>query len=98
MDANPDEAAIAEFHRAARRRNVRIYGIAALVCVAIGIAIIVVGVIAGDTTDQGYVPSYSRARARSGEVRSIVYGLAFVVAGLGAAWRAIRIGRGGQMG
>jgi uncharacterized membrane protein YczE len=77
---DPDEAAIAEFHAAARRRNVRILGITALICVLIGIAILVVAFTAEAQ------PGTERY-----EVRVIVFGIGFVVAGIGSGIAAYKL-------
>lgn len=90
MDANNDDAAIAEFHAAARRRQVRIFAIAAFLCVAIGIVILVVTFFAASGTRNNDV---TRTGARF-EGRTIVAGIAFVCAGIGMGWKAIRTARG----
>lgn len=89
-----DDAAIAEFHAAARRRQIRIFAITSLVCLAIGIAILVVVFTAGAAAPSS---PYSRGTAIRYEVRTLVFGVAFVVAGGAAAWKAFRIRTGAAL-
>ena len=55
-EPNPDEAAIAEFHRAARRRKAVIFAIAGVVALLGGLGAIVLSLIAGNETGDGAVP------------------------------------------
>ncbi len=80
MDPTSDDAAIAEFHAAAKRRRRRIMAITAIVCAAIGAVILVVAF----TADQA---------AGSGgrfEGRVIVGGVAFLGAGVVSAAKAVK--------
>ncbi len=83
-----DEAAIAEFHAAARRRNVKIFAVAAGLCIVIGVLLLVVAVTATDAIDQ------SGGRFES---RTYLYSGALVVAGLGFAVKAWKTHRGEQV-
>ena len=93
VDPNADDAAIAEFHAAARRRNVRIFTTAALLCIAIGVVILIVSITAAAGTDEPRAVS-STIGTRRFEGRVIVAGIAFVVAGFGLGWKAIQTKRG----
>lgn len=79
-----DDKAIAEFHAAARRSKARVYGIAGLVGIAIGIAAVVVTFAAADMENG----------ARRYEARILALGVAFVVLGLFGLFQAWRIGTG----
>ena len=91
---DPDAAAIAEFHAAARRRNVRIFAIAGILCLAIGVGFVVVAVTAGETIDHRH---YGWGRSEANELKTIVGGIAFVAAGIGMLWNAYRIRRGAPL-
>jgi hypothetical protein len=79
-----DDAAIAEFHAAARRRQVRIFAITSVLCLALGIVILLVTFTAGAAPEGG---------ARY-EVKTLIFGIGFLVAGGGAALTAWRVRRG----
>lgn len=83
---DPDDAAIAEFHAAARRRNVRIFAVTSLVCLLIGIAILVVTFSAD--------PPEASSSTRRFEARTILFGLGFIVAGGASAVTAYKVARG----
>jgi hypothetical protein len=83
--ASADDAAIEEFHRAARRRKAIIFGVAAVICVLAGAAALLVAL----TVD---VPDDS-ARRRY-DVRVILLGIVLIGAGLVSAYNAYRIGTG----
>lgn len=76
-----EDPAIAEFHRAARRKKAWVFGVAAAFCLAIGIVVVVIGVYAG-------------APAVGFEVRAVVAGVVLIVAGLGAALSSFRLATG----
>ena len=80
MDPANDDAAIAEFHAAAKRRRRRIMAITAIVCGAIGAVILVVAF----TADQAAGPGGRF------EGRVIVGGLVFLGAGIASAAQAVR--------
>jgi hypothetical protein len=77
---NIDEA-IAEFHRAARKKKAMVFGVAAVFAIAIGILVLVIGVTV-------------EAPATRYEVKTLFLGGALVVAGLGAALSAYRLATG----
>lgn len=77
---NNDDAAIAEFHAAAKRRRQRIMGVTAVLCLLIGAAILVVTFTAGEANDEG---------GRM-EGRTLLVGIAFVVAGFVSGGMAIK--------
>ena len=81
VGATNDDAAIAEFHAAAKRRRRRIMAITALVCIAIGAVVLLITFTADENMDGTAGGRY--------EVKTIAAGIAFVVAGLGAAGKAI---------
>ncbi|MGE0397167.1 MAG: hypothetical protein AB7T06_10640 [Kofleriaceae bacterium] len=83
---NNDDAAIAEFHAAARRHKAKVYGIAGIIGIAIGIAAVIVTFAASETLADGGGRRY--------EVRILAVGLAFVVMGLFGLFQAWRIGTG----
>lgn len=83
MTSGNDDVAIAEFHAAARRHKARVYGIAGVVGILIGIAAIVVTFAADSAIDGG---RYER--------RVLVFGIGFVVAGCFGLFQAWRIGTG----
>ena len=85
MTATNDDAAIAEFHAAARRSKARVYGIAGLIGIALGVAAIVVTFVAAEATDGG---------RRRYEIRIAAFGVAFVVLGIFGLFQAWRIGTG----
>lgn len=74
-----DEAAIAEFHAAAKRRRRRIMAITALACAAIGIAILVVALTA--ERPEG---------AERFEARTLAIGLAFLGGAVVSTGMAVR--------
>ena len=75
---------IAEFHAAARRRKAVIYGIAAVLLIALGAVVLVVAFLGSEGGElHGRFP-----------VKVIAGGAALVFAGLAAAWAAFRIGTG----
>ncbi len=80
-DPTSDDAAIAEFHAAARRRRRRIMGITAILCVLIGIAILVVTFTADSGSEEG---------GGRFETRTLAIGIGFVVAGFVSAASAVR--------
>jgi hypothetical protein len=88
MDANNDDAAIAEFHAAARRRHMWIFAVAGLLCIALGAVIVVVTIVASFATND---VTHTQARF---EAKTFVAGLAFIGAGIGSGWKAIRTARG----
>jgi uncharacterized membrane protein HdeD (DUF308 family) len=94
MDANNDDAAIAEFHAAARKRNFRILLITSVVCLLIGVVVIIVAITAGSTIDDSIHNSYSRGRALGNEIKVLIFGCAFIVAGIVAAVTAFKTRNG----
>ena len=90
MEANNDDAAIAEFHAAARRRQVRIFAVAGVLCVVIGVVILVVTITAASATSGNDV---TRTGARF-EGKTLIAAIAFICAGIGMGWKAIRTARG----
>jgi hypothetical protein len=80
-DPNADDAAIAEFHAAARRRRRRIMAITAILCVLIGVAILVVTFTADSGSEEG---------GGRFEVRTLAVGVGFVIAGFVSAAAAVR--------
>jgi predicted anti-sigma-YlaC factor YlaD len=84
------EADLADFTRAARRRNTWVMAIAAFACFAIGLTVAVVGVVA----KQGSDGTWAQARGEAGELRMFMYAIGFVVAGAFLARSAYRIARG----
>ena len=89
-EPNPDEAAIAEFHRAARRRKAVIFAVAGVVALLGGLGAIVLSIIAGNETGDGAVPG----NAGRYEARTILLGVALVVAGGWMCFTSYRIGSG----
>lgn len=87
-ESNPDESAIAEFHRAARRRKAVVFAVAGLVALVGGIGAIVLSVIAG-----GEIDTVTRTGPRY-EARTILLGIALVAAGGWMCWNAFRLGSG----
>jgi hypothetical protein len=87
MDAQPnnDDAAIAEFHASARRGKARVYGVAGVLGIVLGIAAIVVTFAASDAM---------RGGGTRYEIRIAAVGVAFVLLGLFALFQAWRIGTG----
>lgn len=85
---NPDEAAIEEFHHAARRRNVRVFAIASAICLLIGVAIVIVTFAADAATDE-----HTHATRRF-EIRTLIYAAGFLVAGFGLGANAWRVHKG----
>ncbi|HZJ67771.1 MAG TPA: hypothetical protein VFD36_29910 [Kofleriaceae bacterium] len=79
--AEIEDPAIAEFHRAARRKKAWVFGVAAAFCLAIGITVVVIGVYAG--APDGAI-----------EGRAVVAGVVLIVAGLGAARSSYRLATG----
>ena len=75
------DAAIAEFHRAARRKKAMVFGVAAVCAIAIGVLLLVIGV-------------FVEAPAARYEVKTLFLGGALVVVGLGAALSAYRLATG----
>jgi hypothetical protein len=82
-DSNPDAAAIAEFHAAAHRRQVRIMFITSMICLALGVLVLVVAVTAGSTIDDS-TGDYTRWSAYRADLKVILLGVGFLVAGVGA--------------
>ena len=85
---NPDEEAIAEFHRAARRRKAVIFAIAGVVALLGGLGAIVLSIIAGSEID-----TVTRSGPRY-EARTILLGIALVAAGGWMCFTSYRIGSG----
>lgn len=85
---NPDEAAIAEFHRAARKRKAVIFAVAGIVALLGGIGAIVLSIIAG-----GEIDTVTRTGPRY-EARTILLGVALVAAGGWMCFTSYRIGSG----
>jgi len=81
MDPNHDDAAIAEFHAAAKRRRRLIMAVTAVLCAAIGIAILIVTFTAGEGSEEG---------GGKMETRTLAVGGAFVLAGFVSAGMAIK--------
>jgi hypothetical protein len=82
--ATNDDAAIAEFHAAARRHKAKVYGIAGIIAILIGIAAAIVTFTAADLENG----------AHRYELRILAVGLAFIVGGAFALFQAWRIGTG----
>ena len=82
---NNDDAAIAEFHAAARRSKARVYGIAGLIGILLGIAAIVVTFVAAESMDGG---------GHRYEIRILAFGIGFVDMCLFGLFQAWRIGTG----
>lgn len=78
------DAEIAEFHRAARRRKAVIFGVAAAVMIAVGLAALALGLLAPGL-DRGVIIY---------DLRVIVVGAAVLIAGIGSAIKAFRVGTG----
>jgi len=89
MTEPSDDAAIAEFHAAARRRQVRIFAVAGAISILIGIAVIVIAILAGNAIEDRPYQQSTRY-----EIRTIIFGIAFVVGGAGFGWKALRTRRG----
>jgi len=87
-EPNPDEAAIAEFHRAARRRKALIFAIAGVVAIAGGIAAVLLTIFAGGEPDP------MTGRTNGYEVRSFILGAALIGAGGWMCFNSYRIGSG----
>ncbi len=87
MDGKPtnDDAAIAEFHAAARRSKARVYAIAGILGILIGIVAIIVTFAAAEATAMG---------GSRYEFRILAFGFGFVGAGLFGLFQAWRIGTG----
>jgi hypothetical protein len=83
LEPTNDDAAIAEFHNAARKRKAVIFGVAAAVAILAGAAALVVAFSA--------TPTAGPARY---EIRVILAGGAMIVAGLGMALTSYRIATG----
>ena len=81
MEPTNDDAAIREFHAAARRHKAKVYGVAGLVAIAIGIVATIVT----------FASSGEGGRL---EVRVLAFGLGFVGVGLFFLVQAWRIGSG----
>ena len=79
-----DDPAIAEFHAAARRGKARVYGVAGILAVLVGIAAIIVTFAAADLENG----------AQRYEVRVLGLGAAFLFAGVFMMFQAWRIGTG----
>jgi hypothetical protein len=85
----PDvDAEIAAFHRAARKRKARVYGVAAAVLIAVGAILLIVAFSAEPRSEvtAGIEQRY--------ELRAIVLGVAVVAAGAFSGYNAYRIGTG----
>jgi hypothetical protein len=87
-EPNPDEAAIAEFHRAARRRKAWIFAIAGIVALLGGIAAVLLTVLAGGEPDP------MTGRTNGYEARTFILGAALIGAGAWMCFVAFRIGSG----
>ena len=83
-EPNPDDAAIAEFHRAARRRKAIIFAVAGVVAFFGGLAAVVLSFMAEDAAGGG-------GRI---EGRTLILGGVLMGSGAWAAWQAFRIGSG----
>ena len=83
-EPNPDDAAIAEFHRAARKRKALIFAIAGVVAFFGGLAAVVISFMAEDVSGGG----------GRFEARTLVLGGVLMGSGAWAAWQAYRIGSG----
>ena len=81
MDPNSDDAAIAEFHAAARRRRRRIMGITSVLCLVIGAAILIMTFMAGQGSDEG---------GGRFEAKTLAIGIGFVLASFGAGAAALK--------
>ncbi len=80
------DAEIAEFHRAARKRKARVFAVAAVVSILIGVAAIIVSVTVTEPDAPGVAKHY--------EIRTVLVGIGFVVFGVFSAVNAYRIGTG----
>jgi hypothetical protein len=80
-----DDAAIAEFHAAARRHKAKVYGVAGILGILIGIAAVVVTFVAAESID-GQGTRY--------EIRILAFGLGFIAMGCFGLFQAWRIGTG----
>jgi hypothetical protein len=80
MEPTNDDAAIAEFHAAARKRRQRIMAITAIICALVGIGILVVTFTAGDANGEG----------GRFEGRTLVVGAGFIVAAFVSAGMAFK--------
>src|SRR4051794_5161244 len=87
-----DDVEIAEFHAAAKRRNVRILMIAAVACLLIGVVVLIVAFSASDT-EGSTVYAVNRVQHKF-EVRVIAAGIGFIIAGGGLAIKAWDVKRG----
>ena len=83
-EPNPDDAAIAEFHRAARRRKAVIFAVAGVVAFFGGLAAVVLSFMAEDVGGSG----------GHFEGRTLLLGGVLMGSGAWAAWQAFRIGSG----
>lgn len=79
-----DDAAIAEFHAAARRHKAKVYGIAGIIGILIGIAAVVVTFVAAEQIEG----------STRYELRILAFGLAFIAMGFFGLFQAWRIGTG----
>jgi hypothetical protein len=89
-EPNPDDAAIAEFHRAARKRKALIFAVAGIVALLGGVGAIVLSIIAGGQVPDGAIEGSSSRY----EARTIVLGIVLVVAGGWMCFTGYRIGSG----
>ena len=97
LAGNPDEAAIKEFHAAARRRQVWIMFIASGVLIALGAVLIILMFVLEPTLETSHSAIY-RARGEAGEVKLAIYGLVSLGLGIAAAWNGWRIHKGARYG
>src|SRR5690242_1553308 len=97
LAGNPDEAAIKEFHAAARRRQVWIMFITAAVLIAFGAVMIILMFVLEPTIEASHSAAY-RGRGEAGEIKLAIYGLVAIGIGLGAAWNGWRIKKGARYG
>ena len=86
-EPNPDEAAIAEFHRAARKRKAVIFAIAGVVAIVGGIAAVLLTFLAGGEQD-------AMGTSQRFEIRTLLLGGALIGAGGWMCFNAYRIGSG----
>jgi hypothetical protein len=75
------DAAIAEFHRAARKKKATVFGVASVFAIAIGVIVVLIGFSV-------------EAPAAPYEIRAVFAGGILIVAGLGAAVSAYRLATG----
>ena len=83
---------IDEFAAAGRRKQARVLAIAAIVCVALGVAITAVVLRAGDTSGYSFVGHVGRSYGSATKLFAI-FGVAFIALGLVMGFAAFKVRR-----